>query len=297
VSPPIIAFCNARRGVGTTTLVYNLAYMFSDLGVTALMADLDPQINLSVRSLGSEHVKFQLSEGRVTVYDRIEGTIPASPSPYGPVPPLRMGDPRLSEFDYDTRRSLTDLTSRLDKALREDANACGATVVLADLAPNLGALNHAILLCAEYLVVPTAPGFLSVRGTRVLGKALRQWEDGPSGHAVACPLGYVVGPGRYDLGPRESLQAEFHSAVLRSEPSDSPKSVYDDPYYLGGIHPYPSLADMATDVGKPMFHLTEADGAMGSHFVAMQSARKDFEEVARRIAGRAGLKLPQLSGA
>ncbi|GAB3165113.1 hypothetical protein GCM10027059_22320 [Myceligenerans halotolerans] len=42
-----IAFFNSRAGVGTTTLAYHLAHMFSRLGVTVLAADLDPQSTLT----------------------------------------------------------------------------------------------------------------------------------------------------------------------------------------------------------------------------------------------------------
>ena len=42
-----IAFFNNKGGVGKTSLVYHLAWMFSDLGVRIVAADLDPQDNLT----------------------------------------------------------------------------------------------------------------------------------------------------------------------------------------------------------------------------------------------------------
>ena len=47
MSIPVIAFFNNKSGVGKTSLVYHLAHMFSDMGMTVLAADLDPQANLT----------------------------------------------------------------------------------------------------------------------------------------------------------------------------------------------------------------------------------------------------------
>ncbi len=38
-----IAFFNNRGGVGKRSLVYHLAWMYSELGLRVLAADLDPQ--------------------------------------------------------------------------------------------------------------------------------------------------------------------------------------------------------------------------------------------------------------
>jgi hypothetical protein len=72
-------------------------------------------------------------------------------------------------------------------------------------------------------------------------------------------------------------------------------SVRDDPWCLALLKHYHSLMPMAQEAHKPMFHLTVADGATGWHFQAAQSAGKEFEKLAKRIAEGAGLKLPQLS--
>ena len=43
----VIAFFNNKGGVGKTTLVYHLAWMFAEMGVNVVAADLDPQSNLT----------------------------------------------------------------------------------------------------------------------------------------------------------------------------------------------------------------------------------------------------------
>jgi chromosome partitioning protein len=57
---------------------------------------------------------------------------------------------------------------------------------------------------------------------------------------------------------------------------------------LSALRHYRSLAPMAQEARKPMFRLTAADGAIGSHAVAVTRCRDDFENLARRIAQRVG---------
>ena len=46
-----LAFFNNKGGVGKTSLVYHLAWMFADHGIPVLAADLDPQANLTAMFL------------------------------------------------------------------------------------------------------------------------------------------------------------------------------------------------------------------------------------------------------
>jgi hypothetical protein len=48
---------------------------------------------------------------------------------------------------------------------------------------------------------------------------------------------------------------------------------------------------MAQEHRKPIFNLTSADGAIGAHANAVQDAKKDFRQLAQRIADRMGVTL------
>ena len=52
-----IAFFNNKGGVGKTTLVYHLAWMYSELGFSVVAADLDPQANLSAIFLSEDRTR------------------------------------------------------------------------------------------------------------------------------------------------------------------------------------------------------------------------------------------------
>ncbi len=43
----VIAFFNSKGDVGTTSLVYHLAWMFSEQDLNVIAVDLDPQANLT----------------------------------------------------------------------------------------------------------------------------------------------------------------------------------------------------------------------------------------------------------
>ena len=49
---------------------------------------------------------------------------------------------------------------------------------------------------------------------------------------------------------------------------------------------------LAQEARKPMFHLKPADGAIGAHVQAVDAARKEFQGLARTIAGRLRIPLP-----
>ena len=53
----------------------------------------------------------------------------------------------------------------------------GASIVLIDVGPNLGALNRAALVAAEHVLNPLAPDLYSRQGLRNLGPALRRWRQ------------------------------------------------------------------------------------------------------------------------
>ncbi len=57
MNPPVIAFFNNKGGVGKTSLVYHLAWMYHDLGLRVLVADFDPQANLTAAFLAEERLE------------------------------------------------------------------------------------------------------------------------------------------------------------------------------------------------------------------------------------------------
>jgi len=74
MSVPVIAFFNNKGGVGKTSLVYHLAWMFADLGAKVVAADLDPQANLTAAFLDDDELE-RLWNSSDTIYGLIEPLI------------------------------------------------------------------------------------------------------------------------------------------------------------------------------------------------------------------------------
>jgi cellulose biosynthesis protein BcsQ len=70
MSIPVLTFFNNKGGVGKTSLVYHLAWMFSDLGMRILAVDLDPQANLSSAFLTEDDFE--------SLFERNRGSPPAT---------------------------------------------------------------------------------------------------------------------------------------------------------------------------------------------------------------------------
>src|SRR5262245_8761569 len=68
-----IAFFNNKGGVGKTSLVYHVAFMFAERGLTVVAIDLDPQANLSSMFVDDERMEslWDQADGQ-SISDAIE---------------------------------------------------------------------------------------------------------------------------------------------------------------------------------------------------------------------------------
>ena len=111
-----------------------------------------------------------------------------------------------------------------------------------------------------------------------------------------APLGYIVQqhserlsrPVRaYDRWAAR-IPGVYRDSVLSDK--STPPSMAEDPLCLARLKHYRSLVPMAQEARKPIFNLTAADGAIGSHSYGVQDARKDFNNLAQSILDRIACK-------
>ena len=57
MSIPVLTFFNNKGGVGKTSLVYHLAWMYASLRKRVIVADLDPQANLTAAFLTEDQIE------------------------------------------------------------------------------------------------------------------------------------------------------------------------------------------------------------------------------------------------
>ncbi len=325
-----IALFNNKGGVGKTSLVYHLAWMYAEVGLSVVAADLDPQANLT--SMFIEEGRLERLWGdddhRETIYGALQplldgtGDIEDAPhvEPISDRIGLVVGDLALSASEDELCREWPDCLDRKPRAFRvlsgfwrvlEAAAAQrDAPLVLLDVGPNLGAINRAALIAAQHVVVPLAPDLYSIQGLRNLGPTLKRWgeewaerrarnplEDLRIPEGAMEPAGYVVMQHAVRLDrPVKAYDRWMQRipAVYREavlgNPGVRPKN--GDPNQLAALKHYRSLMPLAQEARKPMFFLKPADGAIGGHAKAVQDCHRNFEELARAIAQRCKLALP-----
>ncbi|HEU5226684.1 MAG TPA: AAA family ATPase [Ktedonobacteraceae bacterium] len=339
MSTPIIAFFNNKGGVGKTSLVYHLAWMYADLGIRVVAADLDPQANLTAAFLDEDRLEELWLDGDhpETIFGCVQPLLQGTgditephleiidensqSALFGPIA-LLVGDLLLSSFEGELSNAWLDclddkprafrITSAFWRIMQRAAKEHKADVILMDLGPNLGAINRAALIAADYVVVALSPDLFSLQGLRNLGPTLikwrHEWQDRlnrntttdlelPKGRIK--PIGYIVL--RHEVRMDRPVQAyerwiaripdEYRHYILNKSGTGN-IIVSNDPDNLALLKHYRSLMPLAQEAHKPMFHLKPADGAIGSHIQAVRGAYLDFEKLARKIASRTQIHLP-----
>lgn len=328
MSAPIIAFFNNKGGVGKTSLVYHLSWMYADLGFRVLASDLDPQANLTASFLDEEKLEEFWPDGdhSKTIYGSIEpllrGVGDIAENPYAEEIDERIhliiGDLALSRFEDELSQQWPHCLDGKERAFRVESafwrimkrimDRSRIDIALIDLGPNLGAINRSILIAADYLVVPLIPDLFSLQGLKNLGPSVREWRNGwqerlkknpvrdlelPRGQMK--PIGYVMMQHAEKMGrPVKAYMrwAERIPLVYSEEVLGKEYGLIEKREkgnQLGLIKHYRSLMPMAQEAKKPIFNLLAADGAIGSHQKGVSEARENFLQVALEIADHANI--------
>ncbi len=327
---PVLTFFNNKGGVGKTSLVYHLAWILSQTGHRVLTCDLDPQANLSAAFLNEGQLEGLWDGGNgsgKTIFKCVKpllevgDLLPPALQEIAPNLNLIPGDLALSGFEdtlsgewpdalgsgnlYRPFRILTSFWTVMQKGAKE----MDATVILADVGPNLGAINRSALIATDHVVVPLGADLFSLQGLRNLGPTLRRWREDwtkrqenwespkfplPAGRME--PLGYIVQQHSVRLSrPVKAYDRwvnrmpEEYARNLLGQNAPFRASPQEDEHCLATVKHYRSLVPMGQESRKPIFDLTTADGAIGSHAAAVQDARHDFRKLAKLIIEKAGL--------
>ncbi len=318
-----LAFFNNQGGVGKTTLLYHLAWMFADMGKRVLAADFDPQANLTSMFLPEPDLEkiwypdnSQVRSIMAPLNPFIRGLGDIGPTPVQQIAPnirLIAGDLNLSNFEsnlseawgkcLDRKEPAFRVTSSLFRITQAGAKDFDADLVLIDVGPNFGAINRAALISVDAVVIPVAPDLFSIQGLDNLGPTLFKWREewgarlaqNPAPdlllpQAVMRPLGYVV----LQFGIRDNRPVQAYDKWARRIPSTfrekvlklGPDGVNDtskDANCLGLLKHYRSLMPMAMDARKPVFQLKPADGAIGAHTQSVKNSEEDFRKLANKV--------------
>ncbi|MBI4908476.1 MAG: ParA family protein [Acidobacteria bacterium] len=258
MNAPLIAFFNNRVAAGKSTLVYHLAWMYADLGVPVLVADLDPQARLTATFVDDEALEEVWgADPPCTRFQVIGEGLALLPSGI-----------HLSMLDEPGIRNRLDL-------VRSAAETRQAGIVLMNLGPGFDPLNRAALLAADHVLVPLPPDRQSLATLAVLGDAFQAMPE------PVRLLGYILLRRSVRLGQPMSTQLWSAIQLLMSGPE-----------WFATIREYPGLLSLAHEARRPTFQLKPGDGAMASLLKAAQDTGKEYRTLALAIASRAKLELP-----
>ena len=225
---PVLTFFNNKGGVGKTSLSYHLAWMLSEIDHNVLVCDLDPQANLTAAFLEEDFLEeiwnggqednrgatiFQCVKPLTEVGDLLSPDIRRITSSLSVLP----GDLALSGFEStlseqwpnalgsDSLYRAFRILSSFWIVMQDGAEKCDATVIIADVGPNLGAINRSALIATDKVIVPLAADLFSLQGLRNLGPTLRQWRQDwekrlenwgdpsfPLPEGKMQPVGYII---------------------------------------------------------------------------------------------------------
>ena len=302
--------------------------MLSDSGYHVLACDLDPQANLTAAFLNEKRLEELWidndSTAGQTIMQCVRPLTRAGDVRSPALVPIALslglipGDLALAGFEDilstewpnalgsgELFRSFRVLTA-FATVMQDGARQMEADIILADVGPNLGAINRSALIATDYIIVPLGADLFSLQGLRNLGPSLNRWRADwrkrrdnwrqpefllPAG--AMKPIGYVV----QQHGVRLSRPVKAYDKWVNRMPEEYARNLLGDtegPYAatpaldaqnaLATVKHYRSLVPMAQEARKPIFHLTTADGAIGSHAAAAIDARRDFKRLAGKIA-------------
>lgn len=317
----VITFFNNKGGVGKTTTVYHIAWMLSEMGIKCIAIDLDPQSNLTSMFLPDDRLEtIYEKEEACTVLSAITPII--SGDPYEPVHietitdylGLIIGDLALSTFEdklSDSWLKCLDkdiysfrIMSIFNTIINDAASRFDAEYILIDVGPNLGAINRAVLLSSDYMIVPVASDLFSLQEIKNIGTTLHTWkqqwkyrlEQKPNNTKFEIPNGDIKPAGyivmQYSAKESRPVQSYlrwanripqvFRTYVL-NENETLNYTVENDPYCIALLKHYRSLAPMSMEAHKPIFLLKPADGAIGAHLYAVKKSYEEFSCFTKNI--------------
>lgn len=195
----IISLFNHKGGVSKTTTAFNLGWMMARMGKKVLLADFDPQCNLTGMVMGFEGIadleSTYVENPPNNVRDALAPAFEAKPKQIEAAHCVAVtgnanlyllrGHIGLSEYETTlgvaqelsgSLLPLRNLPGSLRFMLDETAEKLGVDYVLVDMSPSLGPLNQNLFTTSDYFVVPLHPDYFSSMALSSLARTLPRWK-------------------------------------------------------------------------------------------------------------------------
>ena len=194
-----IALFNHKGVASKTTTIFNLGWMLASKGKRVILADTDPQCNLTELVLGykglTEFERFYETEKERNLRSGLAPAFEARPSLIKPVDCVPIdgqeglfllpGHILLSEYEVtlgiaqelsSSIQTLQNLPGSISYLFEETADKFQADYVLIDMNPSLSSFNQNLLMTSHFFIVPTTPDYFSVMAIDSLSNVLIDWH-------------------------------------------------------------------------------------------------------------------------
>ncbi len=196
----IINLFNHKGGVSKTTTVFNLAWILGSMGKRVIVADFDPQCNLTGMVLGyrgvedlegvyaadpANNIKDALSPAFESKPKQIVGAecieVPGNSNMF-----LLPGHIGMAEYETTlgiaqelsgSLLALRNLPGSIRFVLDATAEKYGADFVFVDMSPSLGPINQNLLMTSDHFLVPLHPDYFSAMALSSLTRVLPRWKS------------------------------------------------------------------------------------------------------------------------
>jgi cellulose biosynthesis protein BcsQ len=200
----IICLFNHKGGVSKTTTTFNLGWMLALKGKRVILADFDPQCNLTGMVMGFKgtddladlYARGSSSNGGPSnVKDGLAPAFDSQPRQIVGVECIEVGNnPNLGLLpghiglaEYETTLGIAQELSGSLLALRNlpgsirfllEATAAKyeSDYILVDMSPSLGPFNQNLLATCDYFIVPLHPDYFSAMALQSLASTLPRWK-------------------------------------------------------------------------------------------------------------------------
>ena len=211
--PKIFSFSAEKGGVGKTTICITLGYMFAERGKRVLIYDCESNHSSTSWIYGREienlngdlnaFVNEPRNDQPKTLFDQVSSNnlSAAYVRKINENLFLVPGNARTNELDakigFDEKRSEGDygvnnsneVTGKPYHAILKTAQENNIDYVLLDLSPYAGTLNRCLIMCSNYLIIPTIPDFFSAEMMRNMKVNLLKWNQEIDKYRVAASRG------------------------------------------------------------------------------------------------------------
>lgn len=195
----VVSLFNHKGGVSKTTTAFNLGWKLAEKGARVLLADFDPQCNLTGMVMGFSGIDdleaIYADNPPNNVKDGLAPAFEAKPKQIEAVKCFEVsGNPKLFLLpghiglsEYETTLGvaqelsgsllpLRNLPGSLRHLINETAAANEIDYVLVDMSPSLGPLNQNLVTTSDYFLVPLHPDYFSSMALSSLARTLPRWQ-------------------------------------------------------------------------------------------------------------------------